>query len=320
MSQKPGFYCRRAHVVKRLVDLRPHDFSVQRRPRNLSVTLWIPILAVQFISLSWFASCPQCFGQNHFNDFSTAPQPATHHTSIPEQWPQQTVTFESQIQSNHRPVSVAHDTPASGEFRDPSVPQTDTNTQPQTASLESWIEQVGPTLTKVKTTIEEKAGGLLGSASDSGASPNFDVGRMLSSLALVVGCYLGFVWFMRKLSPSGNRQLPVEVVQILGRLPFGAKQHLQLIRLGSKLVLLLNGPDGTQPVGEVTNPHEVEQLIAFCGNKQRLQRPIASLPPTPAPTIAAPAPPAETTHSGLAGVLRSLENSNRNSRYRSFEA
>lgn len=94
-----------------------------------------------------------------------------------------------------------------------------------------------------------------------------DVGRMLGSLALVLGIYFAFVWLMRKVSPGGNRELPREVVSVMGQVPFGPRRNLQLVRLGSKLVLLLNSQDGTQPIGEISDPLEVEYLTSLCPGK-----------------------------------------------------
>jgi flagellar biogenesis protein FliO len=81
---------------------------------------------------------------------------------------------------------------------------------------------------------------------------------------------------MRKISPSGNRQLPTEVVQVLGRMPFGVKEQLQLVRLGNKLVLLLTSLDHTQPIGEVTDPQEVEYLTSLCQTGKRGRGALAS--------------------------------------------
>lgn len=98
-----------------------------------------------------------------------------------------------------------------------------------------------------------------------------DDGRLknvFGSLAIVIGGYLGFVWLMKKFNLSSNRGIPTEVIEVIGSAPYGPKKTLQLVRLGSKLLLLMNSPEGTQPVGEITNAEEVEYLISLCKGKR----------------------------------------------------
>ena len=95
---------------------------------------------------------------------------------------------------------------------------------------------------------------------------NFDVGRMLGSLALVLGGYFSLVWVSRHF--GGNGKVPSEVLEILGQVPFGPKKQLQIVRLGSKLLLLINSPEGTHPIGEITDPEEVEYLASLCQGRK----------------------------------------------------
>jgi hypothetical protein len=98
---------------------------------------------------------------------------------------------------------------------------------------------------------------------------NIDVGRMLGSLAIVLGGYFGLVWFSRQFGGRSG-QVPSDVLEVLGQVPFGPKKHLQIVRLGSKLLLLINGPEGTHPIGEITDPNEVEYLASlFCPGKKK---------------------------------------------------
>ena len=96
---------------------------------------------------------------------------------------------------------------------------------------------------------------------------NFDAARMIGSLALVLGGYFGLVWISRHFG-GGNGKVPQEVVEVLGQTPFGPKKHLQIVRLGSKLLLLINGPEGTHPIGEITDPQEVEYLASLCPGRK----------------------------------------------------
>ena len=100
---------------------------------------------------------------------------------------------------------------------------------------------------------------------------DLDLAKMLGSLAIVLGSYFGLVWVLRKLGPAASRGLPTEVVEVLGATPFGPKKQLQVIRLGSKLLLLINSSEGSQLIGEVADPDEVEYLASLCRGKRRAQ-------------------------------------------------
>ena len=107
--------------------------------------------------------------------------------------------------------------------------------------------------------------GLLGQESGVGNQvANIQIGKVFGSLAIVLGIYFGFVWLTRRFGGKRNSGLPSEVVEVMGHIPFGPKKNLQLIRLGTKLLLLINGPEGTHPIGEITNPEEVEYLAGLC--------------------------------------------------------
>ncbi len=93
---------------------------------------------------------------------------------------------------------------------------------------------------------------------------NMEWKKMVASLSLVLGGYLAFLWIMRLLSPQRRGVLPKQVVEIVGTTRFNSKHNLQLVRLGNKLLLLLVGSEGTQSIGEVTDPDEVEMLVAMC--------------------------------------------------------
>jgi flagellar biogenesis protein FliO len=129
----------------------------------------------------------------------------------------------------------------------------------------------------LKSSAGDKVSGFMAAFNQGGSWSNklksltgsADIGKMLGSLALVLGIYFAFVWVMRKINPNGGRGLPPEVIEVLGQVPFGARRSLQLVRLGSKLLLLMNSPEGTQPIGEITDPTEVEYLASLCPGKNK---------------------------------------------------
>ena len=146
---------------------------------------------------------------------------------------------------------------------------------------------------------------------------DLDLPKMLGSLAIVLGGYFGIVWLMRKFNPGSSGALPTEVVEVLGTTPFGPKKHLQVIRLGNKLLLLMNSAEGSQRIGEVSDPDEVEYLASLCMSKRKRRATRSPLARTPSaqvtmnpsrrsPTTAVPteAPAADN----LRDVLQQLQN------------
>jgi flagellar biogenesis protein FliO len=101
---------------------------------------------------------------------------------------------------------------------------------------------------------------------------NVEWKKMAASLAIVIGGYLAFIWLVRAFHGGNSQSLPKQVVEVIGQAPFNSKQTMQLVRLGNKLLLLLVGPEGTQAIGEVTDPVEVETLIGMCRPNRNSRR------------------------------------------------
>ena len=84
------------------------------------------------------------------------------------------------------------------------------------------------------------------------------------SLAIVLGLFFIVAWAMRKTAPRGRWLLPKEVFEILGRAPLGARQQVQLLRCGNKLLLVSITPNGAETLTEVTDPLEVDRIAGIC--------------------------------------------------------
>lgn len=81
------------------------------------------------------------------------------------------------------------------------------------------------------------------------------------ALAIVL-CALGGVAFLvRRWIPTA-RQLNGSLVRIVGRTNISTKQSLVLVRLGRRLVLVGASPDRLDSIAEISDPHEVAELIA----------------------------------------------------------
>ena len=96
------------------------------------------------------------------------------------------------------------------------------------------------------------------------SSPLAAVVTVGGSLAIVLGLFFVVAWAMRKTAPRGSLLLPKEVFEILGRAPLGARQQVQLLRCGNKLLLVSITAGSTETLTEVTDPLEVDRLAGIC--------------------------------------------------------
>jgi flagellar biogenesis protein FliO len=87
---------------------------------------------------------------------------------------------------------------------------------------------------------------------------------VVGSLGAVLGLFFLLAWAMRRGAPGAIGLLPCEALEVLGRAPLAGRQQVHLVRLGSKLVLVSVSPTGAETLSEVTEPDEVQRLIALC--------------------------------------------------------
>jgi flagellar biogenesis protein FliO len=87
---------------------------------------------------------------------------------------------------------------------------------------------------------------------------------VLGSLLIVIAAFFILVLLLKKVSPKGNRLLPKEAFEDLGRAVLTQKIQLHLLRLGNRLLLVSITPDGVSPITEVTDPDEVVPLLGLC--------------------------------------------------------
>ena len=86
----------------------------------------------------------------------------------------------------------------------------------------------------------------------------------LVGLSIVLGLFLLCAWMMKKAMPAGARELPDDVVEVLGRTPLAYRQQAHLIRLGRKLVLVSLAPGVAEPLAEIDDAAEVDRLLGLC--------------------------------------------------------
>jgi flagellar biogenesis protein FliO len=86
----------------------------------------------------------------------------------------------------------------------------------------------------------------------------------VASLGIVLGLFLVFAWFLRRLAPGATTPLPKEVVEVLGQTTLGGKQQVYMLRCGRKLILVSVTAAGIETLTEVTDPIEVDRLAGMC--------------------------------------------------------
>jgi flagellar biogenesis protein FliO len=88
------------------------------------------------------------------------------------------------------------------------------------------------------------------------------------STGVVLGIFLLLVWLVRKKTPQALVRLPGEAFEILGRAPLAGRQQVQLLRCGSRLLLVSVTPGGAETLTEITDPVEVDRLAGLCKQGQ----------------------------------------------------
>jgi flagellar biogenesis protein FliO len=87
---------------------------------------------------------------------------------------------------------------------------------------------------------------------------------VVCALAIAIGAFLLCAWLLRRGSRGMGQTLPAEVVYVLGGVSLAARQFVQLLRVGNKLVLISLTPSGAETITEVTDPVEVDRLVGLC--------------------------------------------------------
>ncbi|MFN0053298.1 MAG: FliO/MopB family protein [Planctomycetales bacterium] len=107
--------------------------------------------------------------------------------------------------------------------------------------------------------LKSKGAGGAGSARGNGGWTT-----MGGALVVVVGLILITAKLLKQRGGALPGALPVEAVQALGRRALDDRHALHLVRCGNRLLVLGTSPEGMRTLAEITDPGEVESLVAAC--------------------------------------------------------
>jgi len=87
--------------------------------------------------------------------------------------------------------------------------------------------------------------------------------KTAATLTLVLSLFFlaVFAWRLKSgVRGTASQKRDERVLSVLGQIPFVHGQELQLVRLGTRLLLVASSPKGSQTLAEITDPREVLQL------------------------------------------------------------
>lgn len=90
---------------------------------------------------------------------------------------------------------------------------------------------------------------------------------LLWTLGIVVVLSFGFIFGVQlyvKRQPGGGNRLPNEAVELLGRRSVDPRHAVQLIRCGSRILVVGLSADGMRTLAEINDPVEVDALAGIC--------------------------------------------------------
>jgi hypothetical protein len=82
-----------------------------------------------------------------------------------------------------------------------------------------------------------------------------------------VGLAFGLWWLVSRLrrgKPRDDQRLPEGVIASLGRRSVGGGHVVQLIRIGSRILVVTPTAEGLRTLTDITDPAEVERLVGMC--------------------------------------------------------
>lgn len=88
--------------------------------------------------------------------------------------------------------------------------------------------------------------------------------KTFGALGLVLGLIVLGARLWKKHGPRIAAGLPAEAMEVLGKRHLDSRQSIQLVRLGSRILVLGSTPAGLRTLAELTDPVEVDYLAGLC--------------------------------------------------------
>ncbi|MDD4890289.1 MAG: flagellar biosynthetic protein FliO [Phycisphaerae bacterium] len=102
-----------------------------------------------------------------------------------------------------------------------------------------------------------------GSRSDGGAISNW-VGPSWWALAIVLGLIFGAAWVLKRIGPNAVRNRQGGLFRSLSRWHLASRQYVTLVQVGRRVLLLGVTNQQINLLAEITDPAEIEHLLASC--------------------------------------------------------
>ncbi len=114
--------------------------------------------------------------------------------------------------------------------------------------------------------LTQDSNGADGSLTKDSAGTASPLITVTSSLIVVLGLFAGLVWMTRKFNKQAvlGGQVSKEAVDFLGSYPIDPRNRVCLLRVGVRVIVAAQTSSGMQPLSEITDPEEVQHLIAAC--------------------------------------------------------
>lgn len=100
--------------------------------------------------------------------------------------------------------------------------------------------------------------------------------QVASSLCIVIGLFLGLLWLQRRFRPSAGRNVPPEVIELLGDFRLAARLDGCIVRFGNKILALRLSGAKAEVLAEIADPTEVHRMTELClhaaGPARRVER------------------------------------------------
>ncbi|QDT98308.1 FliO/MopB family protein [Gimesia aquarii] len=94
----------------------------------------------------------------------------------------------------------------------------------------------------------------------------------LGALFVVISIILVCAKIFKKHSPLASKNLPREVMEVLGKRPLDARQTIHFVRCGSRILILGSSPAGLEMLSEVLDPVEVDLITGMCREREQAER------------------------------------------------